>query len=127
MRTIPRKLIVWMVMLGLIATSFGCTIKTGAFVPNSRFAYPNSNVEPLGRVTGSASRTSIFTANIIDKEMLDEAYGNALKQKGGDFLINFKLTVETTMIPIPILTIFITELKVDGTAVKMTVGRQELK
>ena len=122
-----RRLMSGVVVLAMFIASVGCTIKLGMFLPNSNFAYPNSNVEPLGRVTGSASKTTVFSAAIVDKEMLDTAYANALKQKGGDLLINYKLTTETTMIPIPFIPIFITELKVDGTAAKMTVGKQELK
>ena len=46
----------------LMFTSFmvGCSITVGDFVPNSNFAFPNSNVEPLGQVTTEISKTAVF-------------------------------------------------------------------
>jgi len=126
MKNLTRNAMSALAIVAVLFTSTGCTMKIGMFQPNSNFAYPNSNVEPLGRVTGSASKWGIFSASIIDKDMLDTAYSNALKQKGGDLLINYKITSETTLYPI-FIPFFKTELKVDGTAAKMTVGKQELK
>lgn len=103
----------------------GCSMKLGSFEPNSHFAFPNSNVTPLGQVSAEVSRTSFFIAKVVDKEMLDEVLNKALKEKGGDVLINYKLT--TTVTTFPIIPIIITSIRVDGTACKMTIGRQELK
>lgn len=122
-----RRSMGYLVLGLMLVVSVGCTMKMGMLQPNSHFAYPNSNVEPLGRVTGSASKTRVFSAAVVDKEMIDVAYADALKQKGGDLLINYKASTNTTMIPLPFIPIFITEYTVDGTAAKMTVGRQELK
>lgn len=109
----------------VVTTSLGCTMKMGMFIPNSKFAYPNSNIEPLGNVMGSASKWGFLAAPPIDQEMLDTSMNNALKQKGGDLLINMKMSAEVLMIPV--IPIYRTELVVQGTAAKMTVGKQELR
>lgn len=114
-------------MVAVMCSMSGCTMKMGMYFPNDRFAYPNSNVEPLGHVTGWASESGWFSAPMVDKKLMDAAISDALKQKGGDMLINYKMTTSVTMIPIPIVSYFITELKVDGTAAKMTIGKQELR
>lgn len=122
-----KKLSCGILVLFLAFNFFGCTVKYGFFEPNSHFAFPNSNVKPLGQVSGESSRTRIFIVKSVDKEMIDEAISNALKAKGGDLLINYKNTTSVTMIPIPLFTIYTTTLHIEGTACKMTIGRQELK
>lgn len=113
-------------LVGLIVliAAYGCTLKSGQFQPNSHVPYPNSNIVNIGHVTGTATKWTWFSGS-VDKEMIDTAYSNALKQKGGDLLLNFKITTETTtFLIIPIIK---TEPKVEGTAAKMTIGRQELR
>ena len=113
----------------MAAISAGCTIKFSELRPNSHFAYPNSNVEPLGAVSAETSRTTVFVASTITKEMMDEVITKALKQKGADMLLNYKLTTEVTMYPLVVLpiSIFTTTLRLEGTAAKQTIGKQELK
>lgn len=110
----------------LLAFTFsGCTYKIGQFMPNSHFAFPNSNVKPLGHVSAEVSKITICAPAMVDKEMIDEVMDKALKQKGGDLLINYKNTTSVTFFPsIPI---FITRVRLEGTACKMTIGRQYLK
>jgi len=112
------------VLLITLALS-GCSFKVGDFVPNSKFAFPNSNVEPIGNVSAEVSKMGFFNAVSVDKVLIDEVMNKALKEKGGDLLINYKM--ETTVTSFVILPIYQTTLKVEGTACKMTVGRQELK
>lgn len=127
MRRIFKGFSYGLLMLFLAISLFGCTMKMVQYEPNSHFAFPNSNVVPLGQVSAvSKGRVGIFSAKMVDKEMLDEVMNKALKAKGGDMLINYKLTTEVTIIPVGV-TICITKVRVDGTACKMTVGRQELK
>lgn len=118
----------WQAGLAVIlfgSTLIGCSMKFGMFLPNTRYAYPNSNVEALGAVQGTSTRMGFLGAPPVSKEMLDEAVNDALKQKGGDMLINIKMQSDTLLIPpIPVGW---TTLKVSGTAAKMTVGKQELK
>lgn len=125
MKASVKKSFSLLVLVILASGSIGCSMKFGMFLPNTRYAYPNSNVEALGHVEGTSQRMGFLGAPPIDKEMLDEAVNNALKQKGGDMLINIKMQAETLMIPpIPVGW---TTLKVSGTAAKMTIGKQELK
>lgn len=109
----------------LISASLGCSMKFGMFIPNTKYAYPNSNVQALGHVEGSSTRLGFFGAPPVSKEMLDEAVNNALQKKGGDMLINIKMQSNTLLIPpIPVGW---TTLTVSGTAAKMTIGKQELR
>lgn len=101
----------------------GCTFIAGEFEPNTQFAYPNSNVTPVGPVAAEVTRTKLLS-NYVDQQMLDEVLTKAMREKGADGLINYKLSVETTSYPIPF--IYTTTLRVSGTAVKMTIGKQEL-
>lgn len=112
-------------ILFIILALSGCTFKVGDFVPNNRFAFPNSNVECMGNVSGEVTKTGFFNAVSVDKALIDDVMSQALKEKGGDLLINYKM--ETTVTSFVILPIFQTTLRVEGTACKMTVGRQELK
>lgn len=111
----------------LLATLAGCSIKVSALQPNTHFAYPNSNITPLGRVSAETSRTWIFIAKAVDQEMMDEVIGKALKEKGADLLINAKVSTTVTMYPLIFFNIFTTTLKVDGTAAKQVLGQQQLR
>ncbi len=113
----------------LVATLSGCTIKVSSLQPNTHFAYPSGNVAPLGQVSAETSRTRVFSAATVDQEMMDEVITKALKEKGGDLLINAKISTSVTMYPLIVLpiSIFTTTLRVDATAAKQTVGKQELK
>jgi len=109
----------------IVSVFFGCTTKIGQFRPNSHFAFPNSNVKPLGHVSAQISRTDFLFPKPVDKEMIDEVISKALKQKGGDLLINYKLSTDVTWIPY--IPIYFTKVRVSGTACEMTIGRQYLK
>ncbi|MCK4468036.1 MAG: hypothetical protein KAU60_06760 [Desulfobacterales bacterium] len=120
------KIFIYSIALLILAVSLsGCSFKMGDYIPNSHFAFPNSNVEPLGHVSAEVSRTGFFNAALVDKELIKEVMDQALKQKGGDILINYKM--DTTVSSWVILPIYTTTLHVEGTACKMTVGRQELQ
>ena len=114
-------------MLGLTLFAVGCTTKFGTFEPNNRFAFPNSNVEPIGPVSAEVSKTGYVISKGVDKAFLDEVMNKALQESGGDLIINYKLSTITTIYPIPIIGPVNTKLRIEGTACKMTVGRQELK
>src|SRR3989344_602584 len=99
MQTSMNKWLAGLAVVLFISTLIGCSMKFGMFLPNTKYAYPNSNVEPLGHVEGSSTRLGFFGAPPVSKEMLDEAVNDALKQKGGDMLINIKMQSETLIIP----------------------------
>jgi hypothetical protein len=95
------------------------------FLKNSKFVYPNSNVEPLGYVSASESWSAFLFPQRLDASDINGVVNQALRQKGGDLLINYKMTVSVTTFPI--IPIYVTDLTVEGTAAKMTIGRQEIK
>jgi hypothetical protein len=121
-------IVVFFICLPWIIT--GCVAGTAAFLkPQSHFDFPNSNVIPLGKVQGEASKTDFIIANPFDADVQEEAIQNALKQKGGDLLIDYVTYYKVTFIPfIPIVNWFyFTTIKVDGTACKMEIGEKTLK
>ena len=122
-----RRYSIGVFLIGVSFFAAGCATKIGMFEPQTHFAFPNSNVEPLGQVTAEVSKTTVVVPKAVDKELLDEVMNKALQAKGGDLLINCKINTTTTAYPIPILGPYTTKLTVEGTACKMTVGRQELK
>ena len=122
--TLIGRLVAIVVLLAALA---GCSIKVSQLQPNTHFAYPNGNITPLGRVSAETSRTRIFIAKAVDQEMMDEVIGKALKEKGGDLMINAKVSTTVTMVPLVFINIFTTTLRVDGTAAKQVVGQQQLR
>jgi len=106
----------------------GCTVGSGAYPkPQSHFDFPNSNVIPLGKAHGEASTVSFFYPDIANPDVEEEAILNALREKGGDLLIDYTYFYKVTMIPLPYLPIYSTTIQVDGTACKMEIGQQILK
>jgi len=111
--------------IGILLTLYSCTIGTGAYIsPQTHFDFPNSNVIPIGYARGEASATG-FYPSIADANLKLDAIQNALKQKGGDLLIDatFYYDVKSMII----LPLYITTLTVEGTACKMEIGKKELK
>ena len=106
----------------------GCTVGTGAYQrPQSHFDFPNSNVIPLGQAHGEATTTAIGRLSIMDADLQEQAIQNALKQKGGDLLIDVTYTYKITSFPLLFIPIYSTTINVDGTACKMEIGKQILK
>lgn len=120
--TYMLRLFLGVILLTMLAS---CSFTGGELGPNSHFPYPNSNVEPLGNVSAEISRTKFLSAQFVDQEMIDEVLTAALRQKGGDSLVDYKLSVTTTQVPL--LPIYTTTLRVSGTAVKMTIGQQQVR
>lgn len=125
---IRESVIFVMVSLCLALVLTGCNIAGGAFLkPQSHFDFPNSNVVPIGRVTGEASDSSIFIADMFRGDLEEQAVQNALKQKGGDLLIDYTMYYEVKMIPLMVINLFTTTVRVEGTAAKMEIGEKMLK
>ena len=113
-------------LLLLMFSMGGCTIYQGAWLhPQSHFDYPNSNVIPLGHAVGEASTTSIFVPVVYDADLWEEAVRDAIRQKQGDILIDYLLTIEVSTVPI--LQIYTTTYQADGTVAKMEIGKQMLR
>jgi hypothetical protein len=113
-------------LIGLAALMLsGCTQTfVTQLAPQSHFAYPNSNVYPLGHVSGQSSKTSISMPD-MSSALQYEATANALEQKpGADLLLNsIHLMDVTSFIILPIVTV---TYRVEGSAAKMTTGHQTL-
>jgi hypothetical protein len=121
--------------------SLGALLLTGAFVagctgpsiwepmPQSNFAYPNSNVTQLDHVKASVSRTYLLpfqNVNFMDATQKQEAYNAALQRSGGDLIIDGNYTVRSKIVPLFIVTSITVEGTVEGTAAKMVVGSRNL-
>ena len=119
----------------VILASLSLAACTGASVyapmPQSAFAYPNSDLSPLGHVRASSTRTYISPFQILDipgAAMQREAYLKALQGSGGDIIIDGDFTVRTTLIPLLFVTIINAEGTVEGTAAKVVqVGSRKLQ
>ena len=111
-------------VLVVLLLSIGCTQHyLVGFIPQSHFDYPNSNVIPIGRAVGEASISKIFDFPFPTADLEEEAIKNALKQKGGDILVNYVKFYDRTSILGFIHTLTI---RVEGTAAKMEIGKQKL-
>lgn len=99
--------------LGLAAT--GCTTVLGTNIATDSVVLPTVGIEPLGRVKAEVSAGQWFWAQEADKQMYDEAKREALKQKGGDLLVNAKVTTTLTSY---VGVYYKTEVAVEGTAAK---------
>lgn len=105
----------------------GCPAGSGSYMKSQvQFDYPNSNVVPLGKVSATISSTSIMQPDISDPKLEMEVAQKALAQKNGDILIDATFHYKMHVIPLYIIYIYTTDLSVEGTACKMTVGKQVL-
>jgi hypothetical protein len=109
-------------VLSLCVTLTGCTVSSGIFPrPQSQFDYPNSNITPIGRVQAEVSVAKLtFAPQVEDPDIEEEVIQKALKQKGGNILLDYILKAKVSAFPgLPIYQITYT---VDGTAAKMEEG-----
>ena len=92
-------------------------------LPQTNFAYPNSDVAPLSHVIGTSQRSYFFpfqSPEFNSAEMRREAYANALVKSGGDLIIDGDYTVKVKMIPLAFITLYTVDATVEGTAARMT-------
>ncbi len=124
MKTRSLALIILVVAISLV--SFGCSTKIGGTGTQSHFSYPNSNVKPLGKVSASLSKTSWLVFPTITEADVKSLMDKALAQKSGaDLLINYSIDTKVTSIPFLMLTYM--DVTIEGTAVSMDVGKQNLQ
>ena len=107
------------VVVALAATT-GCSTTFGHFVPNSQFAYPNSNIKSLGPVRAEVTCFGrAFTVEEIRK-----CYNDALAQApGANILINYREDTTYTSLPVSYKVKYV----VEGEAAQQTIGQQHLK
>lgn len=125
MGKVKRDLLVSMVGLLLVLSAGGCTIASGVWpVPQSHFSYPNSNVIPLGPGKGEATAMGFGPPDIMDVDLMEAAVQNAIRQKGGDLLVDYYLFYEIkTYLPF----IYDITWRAEGTVAKMEIGKQKLR
>jgi hypothetical protein len=100
------------------------TVKSGRFVSNSQFAYPNSNIKMLGPTRAEITNKSIILAPKFDISDLKQAYNKALAgQAGANILVNF--SEDTTFHAVFGINTLTYELK--GEAARMEVGQQYIR
>jgi len=123
MRTVPKVLLFSVLCMAFTMAGCSKTYVTG-FHTESNFAYPNSNVTPLGYASGVSSSACAFMGQkFVTSDMQDEAVKNALQSKQGDILVNYIAFTKLTNLFI----MNCTEYLVEGTAAKMVIGTQNLR
>lgn len=101
----------------------GCSSTHGSFEPTTHFAYPNSNVQPMGHISATVSEGKFLFPPRLDKEKILKLMNDALAQKpGADGIVNYRLDTTYTNYPYYI----VQTVKLEGTAVKMQLGEKEL-
>lgn len=102
---------------------YGCSTTHGSFEPNTHFAFPNSNVQPLGHISATVKEGGFLIPPTLTKEKVLKLTSDALGQKpGADMVINYRLDTTYTMYPL----YYVQTIKLEGTAAKMQVGEQDL-
>lgn len=118
-----KKLLLSLILI-LSVVSAACTMNIGDYGINSHFAYPNSNITPLGQVKASTSKISFIISPSFDEGEIIQLTQEALAQKPeADLLLNYTLDTSITILPL----ITKMEITIEGTAAKMDVGSQELQ
>lgn len=114
-------------LVAFAAAGFATTVTSGCAGPSyiedklsSHYVFPNSNVEPVGAVTGEASKTS-FTLSFNDPDLEQEAVRNALAKAdafgGADLIIDARYIWKTESVFFFLNTITVT---VEGQAARVT-------
>ena len=125
LRSLVRHSTRCVLMGAFLAATNGCSFTVGHLVPNSQFAYPNSNIKSLGPVTSELKRGGWLFPPQFTIEDIKNCYNNALaKAAGANILINYKEGTTLTEFP---LAIYELKYSLTGEAAQMTVGKQELK
>jgi hypothetical protein len=106
----------------------GCSVvQSSNLLPNSKFAYPNSNVTAVGPTSATQSDICMILLPLpsySSGSVMLKLAEQAARQKGGDLLID---AVVTTSVHMYLGLVSVCEVDVAGTAAKMTVGMQQLK
>ena len=125
MGKVKRDLLASMVGLFLVLSAGGCTIASGVWpVPQSHFADPNSNVLPLGPGKGEASTMGFGMPDIMDVDLMEAAVQSAIREKGGDLLVDYYLFYDIkTYFPM----VHSITWRAEGTVAKMEIGKQKLR
>jgi hypothetical protein len=103
-----------------------CSMKVGDFQEKTHFAFPNSNVTPLGNVQSSMKKTNFLFPPSLTADDIRKLMDDALTQEAGaDLIVNYSIDTEITSWLI--LPIYSMEITLSGEAASMEVGMQELE
>ncbi|MGY6587982.1 MAG: hypothetical protein ACXIUB_06780 [Wenzhouxiangella sp.] len=115
-----KRVLLIFIMFGIIS---GCSITAGYVSPQSHYVFPNSNVTPLGQVSAEASKRSFLVIPTVDSAMVDEAMNAALaRAPGADLLVDVSIDTRISTF----LYFYTATVTVQGTAVSMEIGMQDL-
>jgi len=110
-------------LVSFVVLAVGCSTVVGFNIDEAKFVFPNANVTPLGQVHAEKTKWMVLWAPTFKPEEIKEVYEQALAQKGGDVLINAQIKTVCT----EYLVVWKCTFIADGTAAKMSVGKQILK
>lgn len=113
----PRA--VAMVMLALCCGCAGPSVVYDK--PQNRFDFPNSNVIPIGHVSGKSTKYTFLFPSVSDPSMEEDAVRQALAERGGDMLIDGEYYWRSFG-----YFIYWTEVQVEGQAATVDLGLQHL-
>ena len=125
-----RKLLTGIALLALLAP-IGCAVGGATRIaPESHFVFPNSNIKAMGPVSATLQGppTLFIPPPLRTAEIDKRLYETALAQmQDADLIIDYVVSTEITMIPIPYIQVYLTKHTIEGTAAQMRVGRQRLR
>ena len=125
-KKVSKTILIPFSLIVVTIAAVGCTTKYGEYHPNTHFIEPNSNVTSLGPVKASTSKTRFFLPPDFSFEDVKETYRKALSGvSGANAVINIKEDTTVTLIPFVFMTTV--DYAIEGEAVKVEVGKQELK
>lgn len=112
-------------LVALASLLTACTTRFGGTTSSDRYAFPNSNVKPLGTVSAKFEKSGMMP--VLTAREVKQTKEKALSQaEGANILINIKEDVTMTIFPllVPYGTLV---YEVTGEAAKMEVGEQALR
>ena len=125
-KKVSKMVLITFSLIVVTIVAVGCVTKYGEYHPNTHFIEPNSNVTSLGPVKASTSKTRFFLPPDLSSEDVKETYRKALSgASGANAVINIKEDSTVTWIPFVFMTTV--DYAIEGDAVKVEVGKQELK
>ncbi|MFN3077046.1 MAG: hypothetical protein ABT940_09250 [Alphaproteobacteria bacterium] len=99
-------------------------------IAQTNYAFPNSNVVPVGTAKATATRSYVVpfqTPRFADAVAYAQLRDQALKSKNADILVDAEYHATTTIVPLYIVNIWTVNETLEGTAAKMEIGKRDLR
>ncbi len=109
--------------VALFLSGLGCTTKLGTRAVVERYVPEDSRIQRLGDVSASETVWQWLWAQPVDNELYEQVRAKALSQHGGDLLIDVK--VDATLTYYPVIVLYRTTLKIEGSAAKLVPRGEE--